>query len=115
MERITLAAFCLSPEFEADILAKYDVKIVNKTYAPWEVAFKGTPANLFAMQVEHFGKIEELRFGGYEVENMGEVHGPEFEGQYRWVNGDDFQDVEPSYSEIDAWRAASEDADRKFS
>lgn len=70
MERITLAAFCLSPEFEADILAKYDVKIVNKTNAPWEVAFKGTPANLFAMQVEHFGKIEELRFGGYEVETL---------------------------------------------
>lgn len=45
---------------------------------------------------------------GFYVENMGQEHGSEFEGQFRWMhtNGIDFQDWEPSLSEDDAWRAA---------
>jgi hypothetical protein len=58
---------------------------------------------------------EQLTIAGFEVENMGEVYGDEFAGQWRWlaVNRDsgelvDFQDDETSDSEEAAWDRAWE-------
>jgi hypothetical protein len=48
----------------------------------------------------------QLTAEGFYVEDMGQEHGAEFAGQYRWMNSisGDFQDFEPSYSEDAAWR-----------
>lgn len=52
----------------------------------------------------------ELVAKGYEVEDLGDEYGPDFEGQFRWVkwvDGEDvFQDHDLSYSEADAWHCA---------
>lgn len=52
----------------------------------------------------------ELESAGYYVEDMGDVYGPDFVGQYRWMHtqSPDFQDWGTSDSPDDAW----EDADR---
>lgn len=53
---------------------------------------------------------KELILAGYEVEDLGNVYGPQFQGMYRWINKelDDFQDGCESYSEDDAWILADE-------
>ena len=51
-------------------------------------------------------QVTELEQAGYEVEDMGRVYGPGFHGQYRWVNGSDFQDHDTSDSVGDAWLEA---------
>lgn len=42
---------------------------------------------------------------GFYVEDMGKEHGPDFAGEYRWMNSatGDFQDFDTSDSEDDAW------------
>lgn len=51
----------------------------------------------------------QLTAAGFYVEDMGQEHGPEFAGQFRWMcrNSDDFQDDETSDSEDAAWSSAS--------
>lgn len=51
-------------------------------------------------------KVIALKAMGYYVENMCNVYGPQFDGQYRWMmrDGEDFQDGDVSYSEADAWK-----------
>jgi len=53
-------------------------------------------------------QIFTLIDAGYAIEDMGHEYGPDFMGQYRWLNGDDFQDGEASYSAEDAVLAAYE-------
>jgi len=50
-------------------------------------------------------RIPELVALGYYVQNMGDTHGPEFEGQYRWMHrhSDDFQDWGTSDTIGEAW------------
>ena len=51
-------------------------------------------------------QVIELKAKGYFVEDMGQVHGPQFEGSYRWMrNGNqfEFQDGDVSYTEVEAW------------
>ena len=49
--------------------------------------------------------VIELKAKGYFVEDMGQEHGPQFEGQYRWMNSETlaFQDGDVSYTEVEAW------------
>lgn len=51
---------------------------------------------------ERQGELEAL---GYMVEDMGVVYGPEFNGQFRWINTltSEFQDGDVSYSSAEAW------------
>lgn len=51
-------------------------------------------------------QISELEAAGYEVEDMGKVYGPGYHGQYRWANGEDFQDHDTSDSVGEAWLEA---------
>lgn len=53
-------------------------------------------------------RIEELKAKGYIVEDMGLVYGPEFNGQFRWINEttNDFQDWGTVDCEADAWVVA---------
>ena len=53
---------------------------------------------------------KELANDGYYVEDMGEVYGEDWKGEYRWMNtgSDDFQDHDTSDSEDAAWLLASE-------
>lgn len=48
---------------------------------------------------------------GFYVESMGFEYGPEFEGQYRWMNSitNDFQDSDTSDSEDAAWACCAND------
>ncbi len=51
-------------------------------------------------------QVIELKAQGFFVEDMGNVHGPQFEGMYRWMKTDstlEFQDSESSYTEVEAW------------
>jgi hypothetical protein len=56
-------------------------------------------------------QIKLLKSRGFYVEDMGKESGPEFKGQYRWMNSktDEFQDSEESYSKDDAWSQCIED------
>ena len=51
---------------------------------------------------------QQLALKGYFVEDMGAEYGPEFEGQFRWMNSltGDFQDFDTSLSEESAWKRA---------
>lgn len=51
----------------------------------------------------------ELQDAGFYVEDMGQEHGKEFEGQFRWMNSvtQDFQDYDTCDSEDAAWYEAS--------
>lgn len=51
-------------------------------------------------------QIDELKSKGYEVEDMGKVYGPSWHGQYRWANGEDFQDHDTSDTVGEAWTEA---------
>lgn len=53
----------------------------------------------------------ELVAKGYMVEDMGSVHGPQFDGMYRWMNDSkaQFQDYEPAFSADEAWVYADRD------
>lgn len=54
----------------------------------------------------------ELISLGYYIEDMAEVWGSEFVGQYRWMNEitDEFQDCDTSCSIDEAWVLADADA-----
>lgn len=49
--------------------------------------------------------IRPLKDLGYIVEDMGEIYGEEYEGQFRWMNPitGDFQDDDTSDSLKEAW------------
>lgn len=49
-------------------------------------------------------QISDLQLNGYYVEDMEEVWGSEYKGNFRWVNGEDFGEIE--YSRTDAWKEA---------
>lgn len=57
-------------------------------------------------------QIEALKAMGYTVECTPMDADPEFgidaHNVYQWFLGDEFQDVEPSYSEADSWALALE-------
>ena len=49
-------------------------------------------------------RVAELAALGYYVEDMGEEHGDDWIGHYRWMNDDgEFQDAGTSSSPEDAW------------
>ena len=49
--------------------------------------------------------IQRLVAKGFYVEDMGTIYGPEFNGQYRWLNhnNENFQDCDTSNSVHEAW------------
>jgi hypothetical protein len=51
---------------------------------------------------------QELTRKGYYVEDMGAEYGPEWKGQFRWMNNiaADFQDDDTSFSVEDTWDSA---------
>lgn len=53
------------------------------------------------------GLVIKLKSEGFFVEDMGSEHGPQFDGQYRWMNSKtlDFQDSAVSETEVEAWVA----------
>ena len=53
-------------------------------------------------------RITELKAKGYIVEDMAAEYGPEFNGEFRWLNlvTQDFQDWGTSDTEADAWVVA---------
>ena len=50
-------------------------------------------------------QVIKLKAKGFFVENMCDVYGPQFDGQYRWMNSVTlaFQDDDVSYTEVEAW------------
>jgi len=50
-------------------------------------------------------QVIALKAKGFFVEDMGYEHGPQFDGQYRWMNSKtlDFQDSAVSETEVEAW------------
>jgi hypothetical protein len=63
------------------------------------------------MTISYNRRIELISLG-YYVEDMAEVWGSEFVGQYRWMNEitDEFQDCDTSCSIDEAWILADADA-----
>lgn len=55
-------------------------------------------------------KVINLKAKGFFVENMCNEYGPQFDGQYRWMNSKTlaFQDGDVSYTEVEAWVACIE-------
>ncbi len=59
MSKLIAESHNFDAEFEAEILQNYNVKVVDKTNAPWNVVFEGTIDNLIKMHLEHWGYMEE--------------------------------------------------------
>ena len=50
---------------------------------------------------------QQLIEAGYTVQDLGKDYGQEFNGTYRWwLNDEEWQDAEESFSEDDAWLSA---------
>jgi len=54
---------------------------------------------------------QQLANAGYRIEDVGQEHGPQFIGCYRWMHDatGTFQDHHMSFSENDAWQCAAND------
>lgn len=55
MTNLSAPAHCLDGDFEALILEKYQVKVIDRTGVPWNVVFEGSRDNLIAMYNGHWG------------------------------------------------------------